>query len=134
MGSVGKNPESVAADLVAEDQLQSYTRAEAESAQLRMPVLLHAGAPHERLYIGTQIVSRGTDSTTRILLPRRSAWAAVLPTSFALTGCQGTMTDPIHSSNSPSSATSPSGEETSPTVVADWPLRFAAFSSRQQQR
>lgn len=54
MGSIDKNPDGVEADLANEDQLQSYSRAEADLAQLRIPVLLHADNPHERLYVAAQ--------------------------------------------------------------------------------
>ena len=126
MRSVGKNPGSVAADLVAEDQLQSYVGAETSLAQLRMLVLLHAGNPHERLHIDTQIEARSTDATSGVPALRRSVWAAVLLTSLALTGCQAAMTNPTRSSDSPNSVTPSSGKETSLAVIADWPLRFTA--------
>ncbi|MDM0052214.1 DUF2235 domain-containing protein [Variovorax sp. J22R115] len=54
MGSIYRKPDGADTDLATEEQLQSYTRAETDLAQLRMPVLLHAGNPHERLYIAAQ--------------------------------------------------------------------------------
>jgi len=54
MRSMDKNPDGVDADLATEEQLQSYARAEADLAQLRMPGLLHTGNPHECLYVAAQ--------------------------------------------------------------------------------
>ena len=54
MGSMDKKPDGVDTDLATEDQLQSYARAEADLAELRTPVLIHARDPHERLYIAVQ--------------------------------------------------------------------------------
>jgi hypothetical protein len=54
MGSRDKKPDGVDTDLATEDQLQSFTHAEADLALLRIPVLIHARDPHERLYIAVQ--------------------------------------------------------------------------------
>ncbi|MBB3180275.1 phospholipase effector Tle1 domain-containing protein [Variovorax sp. Sphag1AA] len=51
---MSKKPDGVDADPATQEQLQSYTRAEEDLAQLRVPVLLHTSNPHERLYIAAQ--------------------------------------------------------------------------------
>lgn len=105
MGSMDKNPDGVDADLATEDQLQSYPRAEADLAQLQRPMPLHP-------------------SMNRPLSARRSAWAAVLLTSLALTGCQTAMSSSANSTEPFDNMKPPRGEAPSTDTVVDWPLRF----------
>lgn len=54
MGSRNKKPDGVDTYPETAEQAATYERAEAELAQLWIPVLLHADNPHERLYIAAQ--------------------------------------------------------------------------------
>lgn len=54
MGSTSRKPDGVDTYPIDKDGLDSYSQAEQQLAQLRVPVLLHAGNPHERLYFAAQ--------------------------------------------------------------------------------
>ncbi|MBB3179474.1 phospholipase effector Tle1 domain-containing protein [Variovorax sp. Sphag1AA] len=51
---MSKKADGVDTDLATQEQIAGYARAEADLTQMRVPVLLHASNPRERLYIAAQ--------------------------------------------------------------------------------